>query len=317
MRREPDEFAGGVRLSDGLADLQIFQCFVEEDGGRPVVADRIDELEEPRRTVPAQLSDRSTSTAVSTLTVTGTSAFDGVIANGNGTVALTKSTGGTLTLSRTNTYTGDTKVTGGTLSLTATGILNAGSAVSVTGTGTLAGVGTANGTVSVSAGGTLAPGNSPGALGVGGLTLADGGEYNWQVSDAAGAAGTGYDTINATGALNLAGLTTGGFDINLWSLSSTAPDTNGNATGFNNGAAATWTLVATNSTISNFSPSLFDVVVGADNGTGGFSNSLGGGSFSTALSPDGTDLLLTFTPVPEPTSIALLAFGALFLRRRR
>ena len=62
----------------------------------------------------------STSTAgLKTLVVnqSGNSTFDGVIANGSGSLALLKTGSGTLTLSGANTYTGATTISGGTLSV--------------------------------------------------------------------------------------------------------------------------------------------------------------------------------------------------------
>ena len=42
------------------------------------------------------------------------------------------------------------------------------------------------------------------------LTLSGGGQYNWQMRDANGAAGTGYDLVDVvTGPLNLSGLSAG------------------------------------------------------------------------------------------------------------
>ncbi|MDD5262803.1 MAG: autotransporter-associated beta strand repeat-containing protein [Methylacidiphilales bacterium] len=82
--------------------------------------------------------------SVSTLAVTDGGTYSGVIANGNGTTALSLS-GGNLVLGGTNTYTGATLVTGGTLSVN--GSLAAGSAVSVN-SATLTGSGKILGTVS-------------------------------------------------------------------------------------------------------------------------------------------------------------------------
>lgn len=121
----------------------------------------------------------------STLTHAGTSVFDGVIQDGlTATVAVTKSTGGTLTLSGANTYSGATMVTGGTLIIS--GSLNGTTAVAVQG-GTLGGGGSittgSNANFTVSSGGSLAPGNS----GAGTLTLSLG----TGVLDLSGAVGGG------------------------------------------------------------------------------------------------------------------------------
>ena len=78
-------------------------------------------------------------TGVKTVTFAGAGAANvsGVIANGAGSVALSKTGAGTLTLSNANTYTGQTTVTQGTLSVTTTDALGTGAAVLVNG-GTLA-----------------------------------------------------------------------------------------------------------------------------------------------------------------------------------
>ena len=242
--------------------------------------------------------------------------LSGVLTNG----ALTKTGVGTLELTNNNTYAGDTLVTAGTLLVNNTTGSGTGSgAVTVQSGGTLGGIGTISGAVTVQSGGTLSPGNSPGNQTLGSLVLNDGGNYNWQILDATGVAGTGYDTYTLSGSLDLSALTTT-FNINLWSLESIGPDVNGNAANFNNGLDQSWTLVATGNAISSFNASRFAVNVGATNGTGGFTNGLGGGTFSVGLSVDNTDLMLNYTAIPEPSTWALLAFSlttAVVLRRRR
>jgi autotransporter-associated beta strand protein len=276
----------------------------------------------------------SSTTTDSLLTTTGTSNFAGVIQDtiGSGTrkVALAVN-GGSLTLTGTNTYTGATTISGGTLALGAAGsIANSSSIIvgasttfnvsAVTGGYTLAsnqtisGTGTVTGAMSVS--GTLSPGNSPGSISTGSETWLNGGDYNWQVLDAAGAAGTGFDQVAVTGTLDLSNLTVGGFNLNLWSLNSIGPDVNGNALNFNNAIDQSWIILTTTTGITGFDAADFIINVGANNGTDGFSNALGGGAFS--LGTASNNLVLNFTAVPEPNVAALLGgLGMLSLLRRR
>jgi len=263
----------------------------------------------------------------------GTGTFNGVILTGTGQVALTKTGSGTQTLAGTNTYTGATSVTGGTLKLGASGsIANSssinvatgatfdvsavtggwtlGASQSVGGTGTLLNTGS-----TITASGTLAPGNSPGTLTVDGGTLAlvNGGDYSFQIIDAAGLPGTGYDTVSLTNGatLNLAALTAGGYTINLLSLTSIGPDVSGNANFFNNTQNYSWTLFSTGSAIANFDIGDFTI------NSAGFTNALGGGGFSVGLADGNTDLVLNFTAIPEPTSALLGCLGVLLILRRR
>jgi len=59
----------------------------------------------------------------------------GVIGDGTGTIAVTKSGGGTATLSGTNTYTGATTINGGTLALSGSGSINNSSGITINGSG--------------------------------------------------------------------------------------------------------------------------------------------------------------------------------------
>lgn len=111
-----------------------------------------------------------------------------------------------------------------------------------------------------------------------------------------------------------------GLSFNLWSLSSVGPDVNGNAINFNSLVNQTWTLVSTPTAILNFDPTDFTINVGPINGTSGFSNSTGGGTFSVALAGSDTDLVLVYTAVSEPGSLTIglvgLALVAATFRRR-
>lgn len=256
--------------------------------------------------------------------VTYTSAIANSTGTGAGALGLAKLGTGVLELTaNSSSYTGGTTIHTGTLLVNNTaGSATGSGAVTIKSGGALGGAGIVSGAVTVESGATLTPGNSPGALTEGATTLNGGGNYNWQVYDAGGTAGTGFDTINLTSGSVLTIASTSGntFNINLWSLSGVGPDVNGNAINFNNASDYTWTLFATDQTISGFSADKFSVNVGAVNGTSGFSNALGGGTFSVELADTNTDLVLKFTAVPEPNAVALLLGGigtVLLFRRRR
>ena len=159
-------------------------------------------------------------------------------AAGYQTASLTKIGNGTLVLSSgTNTYAGATLVSAGTLTLATGSSISSSSGVSVatganfnvtalgtpgfgvstgktltangtvTGNldvnGTLNGAGTVSGTAMVENGGTLSPGNGPGQLRVGLLTLASGASAQIEVGGKV--AGTGYDQVLSAGAFTLGG----------------------------------------------------------------------------------------------------------------
>jgi len=256
----------------------------------------------------------------STLTVseTGSQTFSGVISNAG---SLTKSGNGTLTLSGANSYSGATTVSAGTLAVDGT---NSASATTVQSGATLGGSGSLS-SVTIEDGGTISPGNSPGTITMtNGLTWNAGGNYNWQIFDAAGTAGSanGWDLIAVTGGTwDITGLNSGNpFEINLWSLSGISPDANGDAINFDNTQNYTWEILAYTSLNGTFSTDLFNINVAANNGTGGYANALGGGVFSLAVDGDSLNLLFTAAgaaPVPEPgtwAAAALLAV-AIFWRR--
>jgi hypothetical protein len=154
-----------------------------------------------------------------------------------------------------------------------------------------------------------------------------GGNYNWQVYDTTSTAGTGWDLVSSTtGTLDYSALNLSSkFNINLWSLDTVSPDSDGNALNFNNTQSYTWTILTGASAINLFAGAwsdYFNINVGPANGAAGFANSLGGGAFSLVIA--GNDLNLVFTPgtaaVPEPgtwAAAALLAGGAALARWRR
>jgi fibronectin-binding autotransporter adhesin len=111
---------------------------------------------------------------------------------------------GTTTLAGNNTYTGATTVQSGTLRINgdqsaATGL------VSVASGATLGGSGIIGGAVTVADGGHLAPGNSPGTLTMGSLTLSGGSVLDFELGEANTVGGTFNDLVNVNGDLTLDG----------------------------------------------------------------------------------------------------------------
>jgi len=158
------------------------------------------------------------------------------------------------------------------------------------------------GPVNVNDGGEFSPGNSPGVATVGALNFNAGGRYLFELRDAAGAAGSGFDLTHSLGALTLAAGTTPNtrFTIEVTSLdAANAPGLAGN---FDPAQNREFVLVQAGGGIAGFDAAEFAIDLS------GFQNDLAGGAFSIAAS--GNDLLLVFAPVPEPSTCALLLLGA-------
>ena len=254
--------------------------------------------------------------------------FSGTLTGGGN---LVKAGVGSLTLEGNNTYAGNTTITGGILvagsntAVHGTVTLNGGSLSLAPGItlsnpiafagsgGTLAGNGTFTAPVTIGANAVLSPGNSVGFMTFnGGFTMAQRGTYNVDVQSAAGARGVGYDSIDVTGGLVFNATLGNPFTISLHSL-----DSYGNpgydVSDFVNTNGYAW-LIAHSDSLSGFDPNNVTI------DTSGFTNSLGIGAFNVGVV--GNDIFLNFSPVPEPSTYALLGLGlgaVLFpaLRRRQ
>ncbi|MFT3830924.1 MAG: autotransporter-associated beta strand repeat-containing protein [Opitutaceae bacterium] len=233
-------------------------------------------------------------------------------------VGLTKTTSGIVTLTRANTYTGATRILAGTLVLD--GSIARQSAVTVAAGATFAGTGTTN-NAAVTVNGTISPGamsdtgvSQIGTLTTGAQTWNGGGTYVWQIADAAGVAGGGWDLLQLGGSLTVGATATNPFTLELIGLGTNGAS--GTVANFDGTQSYVWTLLTT-STISGLASS--NVVIDSTLFTA--SNPISEGKFSLVQS--GSSLNLVFTPVPEPATYALalgvgtLGFAAVRQWRRR
>jgi fibronectin-binding autotransporter adhesin len=237
---------------------------------------------------------------------------------GGTTVTGTVTQSGTLTVSGSTAIgTGPVTVSGGQLSLTTGTIL--GNTLSFTG-GTLGGSGTfaTPGGITVGTGRILDPNSIDyaasntsdiGTLSFStGLTLASGGTYNWGINNATGTAGVNWDTLQITGTLVLTATPASPFTLAMFS------GADGAVPGFDNTGSYTWVIATASGGVTGLNPNaiVFDAT--------SLYTPLGDGHFF--LSQSGNDLVLNFSPVPEPSTWALLGLGVAGLlvaqiRRRR
>ena len=146
--------------------------------------------------------------------------------------------------------------------------------------------------------------------------MANGGTYWWSLDDAGRIDGSSL--LSTTGNLIFdPALTAGGFTLQLHSY-----DINGNEAGlapnFNPANPFTWTIATAGLAIQTFN--VANVAIDITNFQLG--QGLSGSQFGLLLDGTGKNLLLNFTPVPEPSTYALLALGLgvvllPILRRRR
>ena len=232
-----------------------------------------------------------------------------------GTAALTKTGPGLLKVFSQQLYTGLTNIAAGSFELVATGTasgsLAAGSAVSVTGTGTLTGTGTASGTVLIGSGGTVAPGNiagpAAGTLHLGSAAFAPGGIFSLNLTSAPGGglAGTNWSQLAVAGSLDLSALAgTGSFTVKLNPLA--------DGSTFNSSVPFQhWASVITFASLGgSFASNAFTIDSSAFAPAGSLFE----------LDPNGSSLDLVYT-IPEPATTAMALGGAawllVFVRRRQ
>jgi hypothetical protein len=175
----------------------------------------------------------------------------------------------------------------------------------VNSSGTIRGNGIITGGLTLNSGSRISPGNASGAqriakLRTGSQTWEGGAAMTWEINDATGVAGIGWDQIEITGGLTLNATAGNQFTIDISSLSGTSP---GNAANFDPNTSYQWTILTTTTGITGFEASAFNLT------TTSFSNPLIGTSqFLIELVDGGNSLAITY--VPEPSTFALGIIGA-------
>ncbi len=239
----------------------------------------------------------------------------------------------------TNSYTGSTIINGGTAvalyqggqyqfgygpvtinsggTLTLQNATLANSSVSVESGGRLNGYGSlGNGytgyATTVKSNGVVAPGIAGslpiGTLSFDHLTLQSGAIYEWNLQNPTGMAGSDWDLIAITTyAATLHIDSTTGSKLTLKAISLDDEGDPGTATGFANHSYS-WKIfdggdVPIQYGSGSFDPALFNIDGSA------FVTNLGGGSFSLSEDAETYSIYLNFTPVPEPSTYALVALG--------
>jgi autotransporter-associated beta strand protein len=263
--------------------------------------------------------------------------LSGVIYGSTGSVTYNGGSTGHLTLNNaSNSYSidGNFTIASGTVNAGSNTALGSGSTVALTGGAGLnimsgvtisnplsfsgsANVLSGNGTVSsaVSGGGFLvvspsgSSGNGPGILTFSGtpngLTLNSGDAIHFDIYNATGTQGIGYSLISDTSPGGLT-LTASPNTITFNIVSTDASGNPTNAINFNPATAYFWTFATSLSPINGFNSNQFNLI-----SSGTFLNSTAGGTFSVVES--GNNLMLDFTPVPEPSTWALMGVGFLAL----
>jgi len=164
------------------------------------------------------------------------------------------------------------------------------------------------GPVTVNNGGTFHPGNSPGIANTASSTWGGGGNYQFDIDNANGSAGTNFSQWDITGNLSITSGNTQNsvFTIELDSL--TATDSAGLLPNFNPADDYSWKILTSTGGIDGFNTA--DLAINTNN----FQNSFGG-TFS--LSSDGDNIFLNYTAVPEPAALSMLGTVYLGLLSRR
>lgn len=288
-------YSGATTVSAGTLRAAALNTL---SGNSTVTVNGTLDLNNFNQSISGLLGGGSVTLGTASLTLNGAANGNNFTGAISGTGSLVKEGANNVAISGNNTH-ASTVINAGNLAINGT---HSGS-VTVN-AGGLAGTGTIGGNLTVNGGGTVAPGLTAGTVGA--LNLADANlgdgvspiTYLVTVADADGTAGNGYDTLNGTGALALAGTVTVALE--------------GSAANFDSASSYSWTIASFAGGVSGTPTFNVD--------TTAFGPSLNGGTFAVNLA--GNNVTLDFSPVPEPSTIALGTIGGVALlvgaiRRRK
>ena len=168
--------------------------------------------------------------------------------------------------------------------------------------GTLSGSGTV-GEVTLNSGGTLAVGNSPGLLTAASATWSAGSTFQLEIINATGTAGTSWDMLSVTGALDLTTVSAAN-KMNLTLLSAGLQNYDVN-TQYSWVFARAASLTGT----ENWTAGLDVTDRFAINGSGFNGGTQPSNGFRVMTGTDGGYATLAFQAVPEPSALSLLLVG--------
>jgi autotransporter-associated beta strand protein len=137
----------------------------------------------------------------------------------------------------------------------------------------------------ISPAGALAVGTDNNECGT--MVLASGSVFRWELNDAAGGAGIGWDLLNVTGDINIESTSGSPFAVQLWSLNGAVP---GQAANWNYDTTNVFTIASASGAINGFAANKFTL------NDANFSNDLAGGVFSI----EEGSLRVKFTPNHAP-----------------
>ncbi|MES2661239.1 MAG: autotransporter-associated beta strand repeat-containing protein [Verrucomicrobiota bacterium] len=296
---------GGTAQLGGTGGDQIYQnSAVNMTGGNFDFAGRnegFDGLSGSAGTVTNSVASTTSTLTLGQNNSNGSPVFSGVIENGAGTVALTKTGTGTQTLAGTNTYTGATQVTGGKL------VINGSISTSITtvgNTATLAGSGVA-GAINIQSAGTLAPGNSIESLGSGNVSFATGSTYAYELDSAS----PDGDLLYSGGTLDIAS----GSILTLTELASGTLSDGSKLTLIS--YLGGWTSGELFTYLGNTLADDSIITLGSNQWFFDYNDTSGGGNFTTDQA--GATSFVTMTVVPEPAAALMGGLGMLLIFRRR